>query len=140
MNLIRRIANFFSTSKKEKPVESIENLEALRKDFLETNSRTTAERIASIFGGSDYVYILTNALDKKVEEPPESFKSLLRNANLRTLVDEFGAVHLMMLSAMNEKTQENLDVRLTLVAMEIAKKSGGPEFLKKLNTVLKNNI
>jgi hypothetical protein len=93
-----------------------------------------------MFGGPDYVYILTYALDKKVEEPPESFKELLKGAELSTLLKEFKAVHLMMLAAMNEKTQENLNVRLTLIAMEIANRSGGPEFFRKLNTVLKGDI
>ena len=140
MNLIRIITNFFSTPKKEKSVEPIENLETLKKDFLETNSRISAERIASIFGGPDYIYILINALNKKVDEPPESFKKLLEGADISTLLEEFKAVHLMMLTALNERAQENLNIRLTHVAIEIANKSGDPEFFRALNAVLKNNI
>lgn len=140
MNLIKIVTNFFSTPKKKKFVEPIENLEMLKKDFLETNSRISAERIASIFGGPDCIYILINALDKKVEEPPESFKKLLEDADISTLLEEFKAVHLMMLTALNERAQENLNIRLTHVAVEIVNRSGGPEFFKTLNTVLKNNI
>ncbi|RJQ29097.1 hypothetical protein C4565_02430 [Candidatus Parcubacteria bacterium] len=140
MSLLKKLINIFSTPKKKKFVEPLENLDALRKDFLETNARLLAERIASMFGGSDYVYILTNVLDKKVEEPPESFKELLKGADLPTLLKEFQAVHLMMLTALNEHTQEKLNVRLTHVAVEIANRSGGPDFFRKLNTVLKGII
>ena len=148
MSFIKSLLNFLLVTKREKRAEPLENFEALKKEFLEINSRSNTEetakirlyslatRIASIFGGPDQVYILINALKVGMDEPPESFKELLRGANLSTLIKEFKAVHLMMLTAFNENVQAKLSVRLSHVATEIINRLGGLEFLLMLNAVL----
>jgi len=159
MEILKRLLNVFSGGKKKEPVKTFEDLEALKREFLETdfylssNVLSSAERneanaklhslaieIASFFGGPEMVEVLADTLrdipKEKTREPSEALKELLRSGDLLTLIKEFKANLFIMLVALNGDVQENLNIRLGYVATEIASRMGGSEFFWKLSTVL----
>lgn len=162
MRIIKKLLNVLSAAKKNKPIKTLEKLEALKKEFLEIDSYLSstvlssiekkeanaklyslATEISLIFGGPESVYVLANVLrdvsKDKVEEPSEALKEMLRSVDLPTLIKEFRANLVVMLCALRGDTQKSLNVRLGHVATEIANRLGGPEFLWTLSAVLEKN-
>ena len=145
----------FPKKKKTKPARNINDFEGLKMEFLEVKSHLSlinqspiekintnvrlqylATEIASIFGGPDWVFLLANAAKEEVSEIPKEFDTLLKGADVPTLLQEFKAVHLAMLTALRDEVGEGLNTRLKHVARELASRLGGKEFVAALNEVL----
>lgn len=154
---VRKLLGIFSPKKKIKPTMSSEEFEMLKKQFMTVRSRfsSTEEKDVNIQLQSlttemptmqrvlDFISLLVYALETEEDKSPEwlaRLNELLKGADLSTLIKEFNANHFMMMVAINENRADYLQTRLHYVAIEIANRLGGIDFVLELDATLQREM
>lgn len=142
--------------KKAKPTMSPKEFEALEKQFLMVRSRFSStegmdidNQLQSLTTKEptmrrtlDFISILADALENKKDEPPKWITELnefWKSADFSTLIQEFNNTHLAMMFALNEKLQIAFETQRHYIAIEIANRMGGTDFVLALDIALQNN-
>ena len=146
-------------AQKTKPAISPEEFEMLKEQFVIVHSHFPSTKEIDINAQLqslttelftmqrflDFISSLIYALELETEKtkPTEQLTKLskiFKSTDLPTLVKEYNANHFAMLVALNEEMQSNLEIRLYYVAIEIADRLGGVNFVLSLDIALQNNI
>ena len=110
---------------------------------IDTQLQSLAIEISTMQRFLDFISLLAYTLETEKTKPTKQLVELskvFKSADLPTLIKEFNANHFAMLVALNEKVQNDLEIRLYYVATEIADRLGGTNFVLNLNIALQSNI
>lgn len=166
MGFIKKILNIFKSNTATKHTISQAEFDAIKSEFVKVRSRfsangitpveekqismqlqTIAEQLPAVQRVLDFISLLVDALEmenleterKEIAEKWIALTGFLKRSELPELIKDFNDTHFMMLFSLDSAKGTGFETRRHYLALEIADRLGGIEFVKALDSELTNN-